>query len=1011
VVSPTGSSRIIGEVGIGTGHLSMVVGEHANGDGAATKCARCDERRSGTEAMTPRRVALRRRGIWLICTALIAVTIISAGLLVWDMRVRTVANDRREATTLGTVLAERTTRYMQVADRVLQELQSRIGSLNIQGPEDFQNRLGTPEIDDLLHDRMQNLPPSNGFILIDGLGRVASSSREINQKGVDVTGSDFVRYFVANDDPGVFISVARPSRINGRRTVFMARRLNARDGQLLGVAAAAIDVEDLSEFHRAVNTRPGQAVTLLRRDGIVLTRDPDPSNATGQKMPAVSPWYDLVQTGGGTYRSPGFLDVEPATISVHPLRGYPLVIDVAIREYLALASWRQEAALVGVAAICMVAALLVLFWMISRQMRGREQYAGRLRDFAELASDWFWEQDRDYRFTDIGLGSPLNNTGGRSNIGKRRWEVNDTSRDPERWEAHRQDVLNHRRFLDFRMNRIGKDGRVHHISVSGVPVHDRSGTFIGYRGTGRDITTEVNAAMELREARDRAEQAESLLRDAVDSMSEAFVIYDRDDRFVVCNEAYRRIYAEGRDLLEPGIRFEDIVRHVLSKGGNIDARGREEKWLAERLRYHQEAIGAIAHRMVDGSWVLATDRRMKNGGIAGLRIDITALKQAEMALHASERQLRAYAEMSSDWFWEQDADLRFLKDARIPLTSRPTDVGLTRWDLADPAMNQLRWEPHKADLAARRPFRDFRWERIGTDGKRRYLSTSGDPIFNEAGVFLGYHGTGRDVTADVEVAEELRVAKDVAEAANRSKSEFLANMGHELRTPLHAIIGFSELIHDVTIGRVAGDHVAWASDILASGRHLLNMINDILQLSTIDAGHYDLADDTVDLPAVVHACLRETRAQAETNQVNLESTLPIVNATLRADSRAVKKIVLNLVANAVKFTPAGGLVSVQIEYAANGDLALVVTDTGIGIDAAVLTSLCEPFTQADASISRKYGGTGLGLAISRKLMALHGGSLTIESTLGQGTTVRVVFPATRIMAKAPQPSTFARAST
>jgi diguanylate cyclase (GGDEF)-like protein/PAS domain S-box-containing protein len=149
------------------------------------------------------------------------------------------------------------------------------------------------------------------------------------------------------------------------------------------------------------------------------------------------------------------------------------------------------------------------------------------------------------------------------------------------------------------------------------------------------------------------------------------------------------------------------------------------------------------------------------------------LSKAAAALRDSERKLRAYAEMSADWSWEQDANLRFRLQANIPLTTLPTDVGKARWELGDSAMHPDRWDRHHADLAARRPFRDFRWERIRTDGKRRYMSTSGDPIFDEAGVFQGYHGTGRDITADVEKAEELRQAKDQAEAANRANADLI----------------------------------------------------------------------------------------------------------------------------------------------------------------------------------------------------------------------------------------------
>ena len=324
---------------------------------------------------------------------------------------------------------------------------------------------------------------------------------------------------------------------------------------------------------------------------------------------------------------------------------------------------------------------------------------------------------------------------------------------------------------------------------------------------------------------------------------------------------------------------------------------------------------------------------------------------------------------------------------------------MARWELGDPAMSAHRWEAHKADLAARRSFRDFHWERIGTDGKRRYMSTSGDPIFSEAGVFLGYRGTGRDRTSGVEAEEELRLAKELAEAANRAKSEFLANMSHELRTPLHSVIGFGELIHDQTSGRISDNYVEWAGEILDSGRHLLDMINELLELSKIETGRFELLDESIDLAGIVQACVGMVRLQAEANRIRIDCAIGEMDADLLADRRALKQILLNLLTNAVKFTPADGHISITTERTAGDGIALVVADSGIGIDPAAITTLCEPFTQADASISRRFGGTGLGLAISSRLATLHGGALTIESTPERGTTVRVAFPADRVVAR------------
>jgi signal transduction histidine kinase len=196
--------------------------------------------------------------------------------------------------------------------------------------------------------------------------------------------------------------------------------------------------------------------------------------------------------------------------------------------------------------------------------------------------------------------------------------------------------------------------------------------------------------------------------------------------------------------------------------------------------------------------------------------------------------------------------------------------------------------------------------------------------------------------------------------------------------------------------------VEWAGDILASGRHLLELINDVLELSRIEAGRYDLTEDTIDLAAVAGACFPMIRGQAEKSGVRIDCTIADREIVIRADRRAVKQVLLNLLTNAVKFTPNGGVVSLHAERSDDGGIGLVVTDTGIGIEPTALAKLCQPFVQADASTSRRYGGTGLGLAISNRLVTLHGGALTISSVPGHGTRVRVTFPASRVVSVARQ---------
>ncbi len=375
-------------------------------------------------------------------------------------------------------------------------------------------------------------------------------------------------------------------------------------------------------------------------------------------------------------------------------------------------------------------------------------------------------------------------------------------------------------------------------------------------------------------------------------------------------------------------------------------------------------------------------------------------KTAE-ALRASELRLRDFASTASEWFWEQDDALRFTWISQESPVRDPTDVsyiGRTRWemvggDLADPA-----WAAHLQDLEARRPFRNFVYQRVGNDGRRHYVSISGNPVFDDSGGFAGYRGTGREITVTVEAAEELRRARDQAETASRVKSEFLASMTHELRTPLNAIIGFSELIRDQPFGAIGGQYVEYAREIHASGRDLLTVINDVLDMSKIEAGRYEINDEPIDIGVKMADCCAILAPQAEEGHVRLIREDTLVGAVVRADQRAIRQVLLNVLGNAVKFTPAGGTVSMRAELPADGSLVIVVADTGIGIDKAALLTLFEPFQQADSSITRRFGGTGLGLSISRRLMRLHDGAIEIDSVLGEGTTVRIIFPQSRVVA-------------
>ncbi|MGE5269988.1 MAG: ATP-binding protein [Thiohalocapsa sp.] len=244
--------------------------------------------------------------------------------------------------------------------------------------------------------------------------------------------------------------------------------------------------------------------------------------------------------------------------------------------------------------------------------------------------------------------------------------------------------------------------------------------------------------------------------------------------------------------------------------------------------------------------------------------------------------------------------------------------------------------------------------------------------------------------------EALRIAKEEAEAASRGKSGFMATMSHELRTPLNAIIGFSEMMMNEVLGAIENEQYrAYITDIHESGTHLLQIINDILDLSKAEAGKLDLFEDVFDLRDTIQSVRQLVRSRIAEGGLSDSVQLPDGFPLLRADERKTKQVLLNLVTNAIKFTPAGGCITIAGHCDAVDGVVITVSDSGIGIAAEDLTRVLEPFEQVDSTLARTHQGTGLGLPLVKAIMELHGGSLELASEVGVGTTVSVTFPAAR----------------
>jgi signal transduction histidine kinase len=246
-------------------------------------------------------------------------------------------------------------------------------------------------------------------------------------------------------------------------------------------------------------------------------------------------------------------------------------------------------------------------------------------------------------------------------------------------------------------------------------------------------------------------------------------------------------------------------------------------------------------------------------------------------------------------------------------------------------------------------------------------------------------------------AAQLRVALDAASAGNRAKEQFLATMSHELRTPLNAIIGFAEIMKSELFGPLGAERYrVYSQDIHRSGAHLLSLINDVLDITKIDAGRLELRDDRVVLADLVSECVGMTERFAATRSITLHAEIAAVTCTLRVDQRRLRQILLNLLSNAVKFTEDGGAVRIR-SWGGSDGLFIAVVDTGIGMAPGDIPRALERFGQIDSRLSRKYEGTGLGLPLSKHLVELHGGTLSLESALGKGTTITIRLPQERVL--------------
>jgi len=899
----------------------------------------------------------------------------------------------RNADTLLISLDEHLTRTVQAAEAMVRLAGDRIEA------ELLDAEFNASAMETALVNIHQGTPQLGSMGFIDSFGSLALAS--VPRTPFNVKDRD---YFLAHrQDPSRAVRIGQPtvSRATGKLIVPLTRRVNHPDGGFAGVVLGTLDANYFDSFYGRLDGGT-RAFAVFGADAILLARVPHDPRRVGTSYAQQALFRDHVSRNArGQYWRSADQHGPDRYVVYRRTTHNPFVLVLTFEEDAILAAWRAKlpermAGIGGVLLLIALAASLLYrgTYRQERLARSLQESREEFRDFAEASSDWMWETDANHRFTRfVGKVDRIDDLKAQY-IGRSRFEIIDPVQPPPGWLEHVETLKAQRPFRDFIYRRVSPDGVIRYVKTSGIPVFGPKGDFRGYRGTASDVT-------EILQAQEQAAALRQRLDTAIETLHEGFILFDSQDRFVLCNGKYRELYAKSADLLVPGAHYESILRQAVSRGQFPHVDGRAERWIKGALAHHHIKVSTRQRLLPNNRWVEVREVKLEDGGSVGIHIDITETKRAEERLRENEERLRGIAANMPGAVLEftlGDDDLI----RHLYVSERIQEItGYTAQEMMDEPRLTVRVmgeevyaESVKRLREASRTMSPLEREYPLTrrDGTRRWARSSSRPRRLPGGevvwdvLLLDATDQKAAEARRQELENQLRHLQRI-----EAVGTLAGGMAHEINNKLVPIVTFSELML-MTAPEDSPNRKALHTIHDAAGR-IRDLVARILSMSRSET------------PGT--ACIRLKEAVANTMELLRATLRPNVRLTLEAetdseilgDPSQIEQVLVNLCTNAAHaIGPKQGEISIRLDEremtGASGGLPagryarLRVRDTGVGMTPQIQERIFEPFFT-----TKGLGeGTGLGLSIVHGIVSSHRGRIRVDSEPGRGTTFTVLLP-------------------